>query len=53
MASVVKARKGESMGDFIRRTGGSNVGATKKTRGKFAPIPQNQRGQYAGAPTRQ
>ena len=48
-----KGRPGETMGDFIRRTGGSNVGATSKTRGKFAPVSnQRQRGQYAGQPNR-
>ena len=48
-----KGRPGETMGEFIRRTGGSNVGATKKTRGKFAPVSsQAQRGQYAGQPNR-
>lgn len=53
MASVAKRRGNESMGDFIRRTGGSNVGATKKTAGKFAPVSnQRQRGQFAGAPNR-
>ena len=55
MASVKagQGRPGETMGEFIRRTGGSNVGATSKTRGKFAPVSnQKQRGQYAGQPNR-
>ena len=46
-------RAGESMGDFIRRTGGSIVGATNRTRGRFAPVSnQRQRGRYAGQPNR-
>lgn len=48
-----QGRPGETMGEFIRRTGGSNVGATRRTRGRFAPVSsQAQRGQYAGRPNR-
>ena len=44
---------GETMGQFIRRTGGSIVGATNRTRGRFAPVSnQRQRGRYAGQPNR-
>lgn len=51
--STGRGRQGESMGDFIRRTGGSVLGATSRTRGRFAPVSsQAQRGRYAGAPNR-
>lgn len=53
MASAPKARKGETMGQFIQRTGGSIVGATPRTAGRFAPVSnQRQRGQYAGQANR-
>lgn len=40
----LRRQKGETMGQYLRRTGESVVGATSKTRGRAARVVQNPRG---------
>ena len=44
----LRRQNGETMGQYLRRTGESVVGATGRTRGRAARVVQNPRGRSRG-----